>query len=148
MNKNPLRQPEQRLINLRKLAGLLDKAGVGGICIAALTRLMGLPKGTVGNYLRTMRDEGKAERSNSGGMSCTWGPPGTWAHHEAHRARSADALAIRCARMERKRADEEAAEAFASAPVVRRIVPAGMAKPLRNLGPASVFEVADWGRKA
>lgn len=64
------------------------KAGFSGISISTLMALTGRSVTNTGGILRALYLDGLIERSHSGGNTCVWGPPGTWAHHAAARRKT------------------------------------------------------------
>lgn len=119
-------------------------AGFGGIRMAALMAATGAASTTVGDHLRALATANLIERSDTAGSSCAWGPPGTWAHHQKQRDRTAHERQLQRDRRARVAVDREAADEFADAPIVHRLVPAGLALPLAKRGPASAWELAVW----
>lgn len=136
----PIRNGSTResMRNRAQIEKLLRKAGVGGIRLASLMSITGLANSTVGDHLRMLAAQGKAERSHNGGTACVWGPVGTWAHHQAHR----DRTARNAERQAAARAAEKAGDDPFERPVVHRIVSASAAPRLRVAGPSSVWGLA------
>ena len=145
MRSNKPTRPQIEAISMRKaILRAVIKAGVCGIRMAALMVMTGRSTTNVGEKLRALAAEEKIECSNSGGNNCVWGPPGTWAHHQKQRDRTAHTRQLQRDRRAEIAAERDEAAAFAEMPIVRRLVPASTALPIPKRGPASVWESAAW----
>lgn len=119
-------------------------AGVSGIASSAVASMLGCGIETVSGHLRALEKAGLVERSRYTGNQVRWGPPGTWAHHEAARGRAAVNAHEKRRRAELAATEERSAVEFGDLPMVRRLVCASSCEPLVKTGPVSVFELARW----
>jgi DNA-binding transcriptional ArsR family regulator len=120
--------------------GIVHEAGLTGIASSKIAVAASCNIETVSRHIRDLRAAGLIEPSRKAGVSMRWGPPGTWAHHEADRGRAS----LEQRKRDRRKSDKLAAVSFADRPIVRLLVKAADCPPMVKPGPSSVFEVARW----
>jgi DNA-binding transcriptional ArsR family regulator len=127
-----------------KIKKVVVMAGVSGIASSAVASALSCGIETVSGHLRKLEKAGFVERSRYTGHQVRWGPPGTWAHHEAARGKAAINAQAKRRRAELAATESAAAVDYVDLPMVRRLVCANSCRPMVKTGPASVFELARW----
>lgn len=124
----------------QKILDVVVKAGLAGIASSKIAANASCNIKTVSHHIRALRAAGLVEPSRNAGVLMRWGPPGTWAHHEAARGKAS----MEKQKRSRRKADKVAAVAYAERPMMRRLVNAADCPPMVKPRPSSVFEVARW----
>lgn len=132
--------PELAKRRLKMVEAVLIEAGTDALPVLDIVKRLPekRPVNTVLFWLRTLANEGRAERNNNGGPACRWGPPGT---HNAWRERRKHADRLRKARQS-KAEPEGRSDADLSDVPVQSVIPAGTKPPPKTTAVRSIFEVA------
>lgn len=139
---NRRRAEEQSAHHCQMVRELVLASGMKGVQMRDLTSRTGFSDTTIRKYLMKMRAAKIVERTHEGGQSCRWGAPGIHAAFAGERERARQATRERNLLRKRTEAEASAADEWAERPVLRVIVRACDAPPLRPAGPASVWGLA------
>ena len=139
---NRKRGEEQGAHHCAMVRELVLASGMQGVKMGDLAARLSFSETTVRKHLMRMRAQGIVERTHEGGQSCRWGAPGIFALFAGERERARQSTRERNQKRRLAQAAASAAEEWAERPVLRVIVRACDAPPLRPAGPASVWGLA------
>lgn len=137
---NRRRAEEQSQLHRTMVREVVLSSGLQGVQMADMVARLHFSESTIRKHLMWLHDAEVIERTHKGGQSCRWGAPGIYdAFAERRELRSKKP---RNGWQRQKESEAVAAFDWAERPIVRTLVSAAEAQPLRPAGPASVWALA------